>query len=432
MRPVMTRSNVKPFTDSARAGNYLFGTVFTPVCHSSSFMIKNVPLSKLRVGMFVHNLKRGWIEHDFLRNRFLIDSEKTLQKLLALGEGEVSIDTERGMDIDADTPRNPQPPEPSKETKKPSAPRPPRLGEEHRRAKKLHAEANHIVRGMMGDVRMGKQITVEQVEPVVERIVDSIFRQQNALLPLAQLKNHDDYTFQHSVSVCALMTSFARALELPREIIREIATGALLHDVGKATIPDPILNKPGKLTDAEFEQMKTHVVQSKIILEATPGISPIALSIAAQHHERFDGSGYPNRLKGEAIDRYGQMAAIVDVYDAITSERCYHEGMPPTEALRKMLEWSKFHFNPELIQVFIRSVGIYPTGSLVRLESGRLAIVDEQCPDNLTEPWVKIIFHTRGHYLKPERVALRHSQDRIAGYEDFRTWNIDPAQWLAQ
>jgi len=402
----------------------LKSNVFPPV------MIKLVPVSRLRVGMYVHDLNRDWIEHNFLRNRFLIDSDKTLQKLLALGEGEISIDTSRGVDVEEPQDAPVEPPAPPGDT--PPAPGPIRLTEERQHAKKLHAEANRIVHSMMSDVRMGKQIAIEHIEPVVERIVESIFRQQDALLPLAQLKNHDDYTFQHSVSVCALMTSFARALELPREIIREIAIGALLHDVGKATIPDPILNKPGKLTDAEFEQMKTHVVQSKIILEATPGISPVALSVAAQHHERFDGSGYPNKLKGDGINQYGQMSAIVDVYDAITSNRCYHEGMPPTEALRKILEWSKFHFNPELVQVFIRSLGIYPTGSLVRLESGRLAVVEEQYPDKLMEPRVRIIFHTRGYYLKPELIDLRHSQDRIVGCEDFRQWKIDPVQWMPQ
>ena len=381
--------------------------------------------------MYVHDLHCDWAEHGFMRNRFLIDSAKTLQKIIALGTREISIDTSRGVDVAGieDLPAPKEAAQAKSVPQKPLPPRPASVAEERKNAKKLHAEANRIMQRMMSDARMGRQIEIEQIEPVVERIVDSILRKQDALLPLSQLKNHDEYTFQHSVSVCALMTSFARALDLPREIIREIAIGALLHDVGKSTIPDPILNKPGKLTDDEFAQMKSHVVQSKIILEATPGISSIALEVAAQHHERFDGSGYPNRLKGEAISRYGQMSAIVDVYDAITSNRCYHEGMPPTEALRKILEWSKFHFNPELVQVFIRSLGIYPTGSLVRLESGRLAIVEEQYPGKLMEPKVRVIFHTRGYYLEPEIIDLRHSQDRITGYEDFGRWKIDPA-WM--
>ncbi|MDR2690026.1 MAG: HD-GYP domain-containing protein [Azoarcus sp.] len=400
-------------------------------------MIKLIPIDKLQVGMYVHDLNCGWIEHNFLRNRFLVNDEKTRQKIIALGTHEIYIDVSKGADIAEEAPT-------LEETRHavdaqikaiahkepPIPPKPATLGEERQRARKLHAEANRIVQGMMSDIRLGKQIELEQIEPVVERIVDSIFRHQDALLPLAQLKNHDEYTFQHSVSVCALLTSFARALELPREIIREIATGALLHDVGKATVPDEVLNKPGKLTDAEFECMKSHVVQSKLILEATPGISPIALAVAAQHHERYDGSGYPNKLKGEEISLYGQMGSIVDVYDAITSNRCYHKGMPPTEALRKLLEWSKFHFKPELVQTFIRALGIYPTGSLVRLESGRLAIVEEQHIESLMQPTVKIIFHTRGgHYLQPETLDLRRTQDRIVAHENFEHWKIDPEKW---
>ena len=400
-------------------------------------MIKRIHIDKLRIGMYVHDLNCDWMEHNFLRNRFLVDDEKTLQKIVAIGTHEIYIDVSRGADVeDAPTQEEARPTDDGQiETiaqaeETPSGSRPVTLSEERQRARKLHSEANRIVHDMMSDVRLGKQIEIEQIEPVVERIVDSIFRQQDALLPLAQLKNHDEYTFQHSVSVCALMTSFARALALPREIIREIAIGALLHDVGKATVNNAILNKPGKLTDEEFVHMKSHVVQSKIILEATPGISPIALNVAAQHHERFDGSGYPNKLKGETISRYGQMSAIVDVYDPITSERVYHKGMPPTEALRKILEWSKNHFNPELTQVFIRSLGIYPTGSLVQLESGRLAIVEEQRPDKIMQPKVRIIFHTRGHYLRPEILDLRYSQDRITGYENFEHWKIDPAAWM--
>jgi HD-GYP domain-containing protein (c-di-GMP phosphodiesterase class II) len=399
-------------------------------------MIKIIPTSKLKIGMYVHDLNCEWIEHGFLRNSFLVNDEKTLRRILELHTREIYIDVSKGEDVaDALTQEEAARQIDAQIAEIAHKPpdirlKPASLGEERKKAKTLHAEANRIVQGMMTDVRLGKQIEIEHIEPMVERIVDSIFRQQDALLPLARLKNHDEYTFQHSVSVCALMTSFARTLELPRETIREIAIGALLHDTGKATIPDALLNKPGKLTDAEFEQMKSHVVQSKIILEATPGISPIALAVAAQHHERFDGTGYPNKLKGEAISLYGQMGAIVDVYDAITSNRCYHKGMPPTEALRKLLEWSKFHFKPELVQIFIRTLGIYPTGSLVRLESGRLAVVEEQHADRLMQPTVRVIYHVKGYYLPPEKVDLRHSQDRIVGHENFEQWNIDPAQWM--
>ena len=417
-------------------------------------MIRLIHINQLRPGMYIHDLNCSWLEHDFLRNRFAVKDFKTVAKVRAVGVREIYIDTERGADVIDDAAEQPpamdaaqQAPSSAAQASSSEASTPlscPRSqvapgvattaksGSRVEQASRLHGEATQIVRDMMGDIRLGKQIELEMIEPLVERVVDSIFRDQDALLPLARLKEHDSYTFQHSVSVCALMTAFARTLELPREIIREIAIGALLHDVGKAKVPDEILNKPAKLTDAEFDKMKNHVVQSKIILQATPGISDIALGVAAQHHERHDGTGYPNKLKGEAISLYGQMGAIVDVYDALTSNRVYHRGMPPAAALRKILEWSALHFKPTLVHAFIRSVGIYPAGSLVRLESGRLAVVQAQHADKPMQPMVKVMFHTAGHYLQPEDVDLRRSQDRIVRHEDFAAWNIDPMRWLPQ
>jgi len=209
-----------------------------------------------------------------------------------------------------------------------------------------------------------------------------------------------------------------------------------VHDVGKMQTPDHILNKPGRLTDEEFTVMRHHVVASREILEITPNISQTALQVAAQHHERFDGSGYPHRLKGSEISPIGQMAAIIDVYDAITSDRVYHKGMPPTEALRKLFEWSRFHFNPELVHTFARVVGIYPVGALVRLESGRLAVVVEHRASDVLHPLVRVIFDgRRNHYLKPEDVDLSRPMghggaDRIVGHESPEKWQIDPMRFL--
>jgi len=179
--------------------------------------------------------------------------------------------------------------------------------------------------------------------------------------------------------------------------------------------------------------MKSHVVQSIIILQNTPGISKIALDVAGQHHERFDGSGYPNQLKGDQISLYGRMGAIVDVYDAITSDRVYHKGMPPSAALGRLLEWSSYHFDPALVKAYVKSLGIYPSGSLVRLKSGRLGVVMEQNADNMMKPRVHVIYHAeRQHYLKPETLDLawKGCQDHITGYEDYATWGIDPKRWL--
>ncbi len=401
--------------------------------------IKKIPISKLRKGMFVHDLNCGWMDHPFLTNQFPVKDDDTLKTVCGMGLRELYIDTKKGLDVADALTQQEVKQEISQAmaaiANEPSLPMSVTLQEEIGRARILHKEANQIAHDMLLDIRLGKQIEMEKVEPLVENMIDSIFRNPDALLPLARLKDHDNYTFQHSVSVCALMISFARGLKLDRPTIKEIAIGALLHDVGKAKVPDSILNKPAKLTEAEFDKMKSHVVQSIIVLQHTPGISQIALDVAGQHHERFDGTGYPNKLQGDGISLYGQMGSIVDVYDALTSVRVYKKGMPPTEALGKLLEWSKYHFDPELVRQYIKSVGIYPTGSLVHLESDRLGVVMEQNEEKMMQPIVKVFYSAKSrHYLTPEIVNLAKPscQDRIIGHEAFDSWGIDPAKWLPQ
>ncbi|MGE5386178.1 MAG: HD-GYP domain-containing protein [Betaproteobacteria bacterium] len=399
-------------------------------------MIKKIGIDQLKPGMYVHDLNCGWLDHPFLKNSFAVDKEQTIEKIRAIGVRELYIDTKKGGDVSEARTQQEVSEELDRRMRElvenqGSAGLSASVSEESARARRMHGEANRIVRGMMEDVRMGAQIEIERVEPMVESMVDSIFRNQDALLPLARLKNHDNYTFQHSVSVCALLVAFSRSAKLPRETIREIGMGALLHDVGKAKLPDAILNKPGKLTDEEFDLVRTHVRQGVDILRASARISDTALCVVGEHHERFDGSGYPGRKNGGDISVYGQMAAIVDVYDAISSERVYHKGIPPTLALKRLLEWSEHHFNPALVQSFIRTVGIYPTGALVRLESGRLGVVIEQNERSLLEPVVRVFYRADKHYyIPPEVVDLAKTQDRVASFEAYEKWNIDPYAWL--
>jgi HD-GYP domain-containing protein (c-di-GMP phosphodiesterase class II) len=405
---------------------------------STPASIKKIPVDRLRPGMYVHDVNCAWLDHPFVTNHFAVQDAKRVREIVSLGVRELYIDTGRGLDVDnAPTESEVRVEINARMEAIASEPRaeihPVALGLEIERAHRLHSEATRIARDMARDIRLGKQVELEQVEPLVENMVDSIFRNQDALLPLARLKDHDHYTFQHSVSVCALLVAFGRGLKLERGIIKELGIGGLLHDVGKAKVPDDILNKPAKLTDAEFARMKSHVVQSILILQNTPGISQIALDVAGQHHERFDGSGYPNQLKGEQISLYGRMGAIVDVYDAITSDRVYHKGMAPTAALGRLLEWSRYHFDPVLVKAYVKCVGIYPTGSLVRLESGRLAVVVEQNDENMMQPRLNVIYHAEHHrYLKPEPLDLSWSgcKDRITGHEEYADWHIDPKRWL--
>ena len=194
---------------------------------------------------------------------------------------------------------------------------------------------------------------------------------------------------------------------------------------GKTLTQDEILNKPVKLTDEEFFIMRRHVVDSKLILEKTKGLSQIALDVAAQHHERYDGTGYPNGLKGGEISLYGQMSAIVDVYDAITANRCYHKGEEPSVVLKLLMKWSKTHFNPELVQKFIQSVGIYPAGSLVLLNNHHLAKVIE-VDHNILKPTVEVFLDTKKRaYLAPEVIDLAKTEKlKIISAESFEKWNI--------
>ena len=390
--------------------------------------------------MYIHDLNCGWMDHDFLRNSFAVRDNKTIRKIYDTGIVEIYIDTQKGADV-----REGQPEAEvsasldqrmleiaAHDQRQEAGVRAP-LVDEIPRARRLQAEANRIIHNLMEDVRLGKQIELEKVEPMVENIADSIFRNPNALLSMTMLKDRDNYTFEHSVSVCALMVTFSREMDLSRDVILQIAVGALLHDLGKAQIPDEILKKPDRLTDEEFISMKEHVAHGVRLLSDMPGITSLELEVAGQHHERFDGNGYPHRLIGEDISLYGQMAAIVDVYDAISSDRVYHKGLPPTISLKKILEWSDHYFEPILVQKFIRSVGIYPSGTLVRLDSGRLGVIVQQTEKNLLAPMVRVFYNSRqNYYIQPEIIDLSKSYDRVMSCEDYEKWHIDPKQWLIQ
>lgn len=392
-------------------------------------MIKKIPIAQLQIGMYVHDLNLVWEKHPFAWQCFSIEDEATLKKIMQSGIAELEINPELGADATlAKTSPEALLSEPSSLIPNVIAGLSP-VGQ-FNYAKSLYANANKMMQDMMKDVRMGKQIEIEQCEPMVENIVDSMFSFPSALLPLAQMKNRDEYTFQHSVSVAALAVAFGRVLKLPRPEIQELAMGGLLHDVGKALVPGRILNKPGKLDDVEFIVMKDHAGNTAKLLKGVKGVSEITYNAAAQHHERYDGTGYPLGLKGDQISLHGQMLAIVDVYDAITSIRIYHKGMPPTEALQKLYEWSGSHFNPMLVQAFIKGVGIYPAGSLVRMESERLGIVRKVVPEKLLQPIVQIIYDcTKSSHISPETVDLSTCSDKIKSHESFEKWGIDQAKW---
>jgi HD-GYP domain-containing protein (c-di-GMP phosphodiesterase class II) len=411
-------------------------------------MLKRVDSSQLRVGMFIHDLDCSWIEHPFVRSRFLLTTDDEIRKILVAKIRRVVIDCSKGLDVgDAPTvaeARDQTEAELQQLATQPAqaaapAPAPVRstMAEELQRAASIRRQAAGLVREVMQDARLGKAIELDRVTPVVENITASILRNPGALMGLLRIKSKDDYTFLHSVSVCTLLVAFCRSRNMADETIYQAGLGGLLHDTGKALVPDHILNKPGRLTDEEFDIIKRHPKDGYDILCKTPAIGPIPLDITLHHHERLDGSGYPDHQSAEGISELTQMAAIVDVYDAITSDRIYHKGLPAAEALRKIYEWSKFHFNPVFSQEFVRCIGIYPVGTLVLLESGRLAVVVEPHESSLLTPKVNVFFNTRSQtYITPETVDLSRpvghgGGDKIVRHELPEKWQVDPMKYMA-
>lgn len=403
--------------------------------------LKKIDASQLLIGMYIHELSCDWMTHPFLRNRFLLASSEEIAKIRQAGIHDIVIDTARGLDLpgavalaetECETARQVLAVVQAGAPARPVA----KVGyqQELQRAAKVRDQAAEAVRCMMQDVRLGKAIDVGALGPVVRDITESILRNPGALLGLLQIKTKDDYTFLHSVSVCALLVAFCSHRGMDPALIEQAGIGGLLHDAGKALVPDHILNKPGRLTEEEFAIMRRHPSDGFNILQASGMVSPVVLDIARHHHERRDGTGYPDGLAGDAISELAQMAAIVDVYDALTSERCYHQAMPAALALGKLFEWSKHHFHPGLVQEFTRCIGIYPIGTLVRLQSDKLAVVFEPTPGKPLLPKVHVFFNIKGNvYLRPYVLDLAHQGaqgERIVSHESPARWQVEPRRFL--
>lgn len=274
---------------------------------------------------------------------------------------------------------------------------------------------------------MGKAVDIGGAKQLVEEISDSVARNPGALISLARLKTVDDYTYMHSVAVCAMMVGLAKQLGLDEEQTRAAGMAGLMHDLGKALMPMDVLNKPGKLTEAEFNIIKTHPVEGHRMLLSGRKVDPLVLDVCLHHHEKTDGSGYPKGLKADEISLFAKMGAVCDVYDAITSNRPYKSGWDPAESLRKMAEWANGHFDGKVFQAFVKSLGIYPIGSLVKLTSGRLGVVVEQTGKSLTTPSVKVFYSTKSNMrILPEVIdlSLPGTIEKIVSREDPAKWRF--------
>jgi putative nucleotidyltransferase with HDIG domain len=391
-------------------------------------MLKKIAISQLQTGMFVDKVDAPWFQHSLWKTRFLIRDRETLTRVRTCGAKECWIDVSQGKDVGAPVATTPsaavkvETPAESKPVVRRS------MGDELQTASDIIKRSKAAVVSLFAEARMGNAVNTSECEPLVNDIVGSVDRNGDALISLCRLKMADEYTYMHSVSVCALMVSLGRQLGLDEPTCRDAGMAGLLHDLGKAAIPQEILNKPGKLTDDEFTVVKSHPVKGYETLLASGVENERVLDVCRHHHEKMDGSGYPDKLNAESISLIARMSAVCDVYDAITSNRPYKAGWDPAESVSRMASWQG-HFDPVVLQTFIKTIGIYPTGSLVRMSSGRLAIVVEQNAAKLTAPKVKLFFSTKSGMplVPPKLVNLMesHVNDKIVARESPENWNFN-------
>ena len=397
-------------------------------------MLKRISVRQLTVGMHIKEFCGSWMEHPFIRASFVLSNAKDLNVILASSIKEVWIDSSKGLDVSASVPVVSEKQaeieiDAALEQVALGGRRAVRLSIEHEmeRAALICSQSKQAMVSMFEEVRMGNSVDAGGARDLVEEISDSVMRNPSALISLARLKTVDDYTYLHSVAVCAMMVVLAKQLGLDEAKTRLAGLAGLMHDLGKAAMPPAVLNKPGKLTAAEFEIIKSHPVKGHAMLLMSDNFDTDTLDVCLHHHEKMDGSGYPEGLKGDAISLMAKMGAVCDVYDAITSNRPYKTGWDPAESLRKMAEWSNGHFDQKVFQAFVKSMGIYPVGSLVQLSSGRIGVVTEQVTASLVMPRVKVFFSTKSNMrIASELVDLSSpgTTERIVGREDPEKWGF--------
>ena len=374
-------------------------------------MLKKIHVEQLRVGMYLKSFCGAWIDHPFWRNSFVLKDPEDIRAIRASCITEVWIDAGKGLDVEAGEVAISETEsealvaeEQVREAQATRSLERTSTAVEMQRAAKICNSAKKAVVSMFQEARMGKAVDAEQAQVLVEEIADSVARNPGAL-----------------------MAALARQLGLDEQQPRLAGLSGLLHDMGKAFIPAEILNKPGKLTDEEFAVIKTHPAEGHKVLLEGKGVPPEALDVCLHHHEKMNGGGYPKGLKGDEISLLAKMGAVCDVYDAITSNRPYKAGWDPAESIKKMAEWADGPFDPRVFQAFVKSLGIYPIGSFVRLESGRLGVVVEQSEKSLLAPRVKVFFSTKSNaHIAPELLDLSRPgvHDKIAGREDPAKWGI--------
>lgn len=364
---------------------------------------KKVYVHQIEPGMYVSGLDRPWLETPFYLQGFMVCNGAEVQKLSlycdyvyidqskSIANFEVAVAHKIGHDRKlgvASTPFD----------KELSSRRISKYSEqiavtsEIKTANRAYQNIREEFDDMASRINQGKSLNITNLSEVVNPLVDSVIRNPGASIWLAKLKSQDSYTYRHCLAVAIWCAVIGRQIGLPKKELALLSTGGMLLDIGKLKIPGQILNKKEQLTEREFSLVKKHVDLSlKMASESSRTIPQPVVDMIAYHHERFNGNGYPNALQGTQIPLYARIAAIADCYDAITSQRVYAQPIAHATALKKMYEWRGYDFQPELIEAFIQSVGVYPTGTLVELTSGQVGIIIKENSGKRLRPQVLVI-----------------------------------------
>ena len=394
-------------------------------------MLRRVPRDRIRLGMYIQAIEGPWLDHPFWRSRFLLSDPADLAALLGSSIPAVTIDDAKGLglgDAPVAAPQAPPGQPPPAAPRKPARPPPPSCtaAEELDRAARIVGRSRKAVARLFEEARLGKAVDVATVLPVVDEISASVARNASTLISITRLKTKDEYTYMHSVAVCALMINLARQLDLPPDYVKQAGTAGLFMDIGKGFLPAELLGKRTEFTEADWAEMRRHPQLGADAVKASGDMSKIVADVCLHHHEKYDGTGYPDGLKGDQISLFARMAALCDTYDAIVSARPHRPARGPADAVAELYKL-KGHFDETLLTSFIRSIGIYPVGSLVRLESRMLGCVAAQRRDQLTRPLVRIFYSIpQRTHVPVEEVDLAQvpEPDRIVAREEPGRWGL--------
>lgn len=414
-------------------------------------MLRKIRTNQLEPGMFIHSMEGSWFDHPFWRSRFLLNDREQIEQIVSSDVERVTIDESRGKKLLLSSETVAQPRAAKASARSPKSTRlqelsalarprsylrevakpvfnrlsPRERAAEVRKATGTIKRSRAAVMALFEDARLGNSVKSRKLAPLVKQISRSVNVDPTIILNIARIKSKDEYTYLHSVSVCALMVNLARKMGFPEQQMHDIGMAGLLHDVGKTSIPASILSKPGKLDESEWNIIRNHPQRGHDILAASEGVSNIALEVCLRHHEKMDGTGYPGKISADNLSIFTRMSTICDVYDAITSQRSYNTPLSASEALAEMQSWSG-HFDQLILRDFVDSLGILPVGTLVRLDQDELAMVIGESPSNYSAPIVRSFLSLeKDRKIVPKDIDIGRKRSRkLLAIEDPEDWGF--------